>query len=237
MKKIFLCLFLLSLFVLPAQATKTKLMDLRRGDYEIITHKAKGKKPFPLLVIAPGKEYDISGSLFADLATAAAARGYFVARFNWGFVTNKDKASKDLSTEANDLKTVVDYFSQQKDIDPKRVFYVAKSFGTKVLMKKAYEKAAGLVLLTPNCSSKEPFGQTYGALAKKKIPVLIVISNEDPHCDVSQIHKSLGSFSKKYLNIHTLFGDHNFATGDNEKKDSNRRLALDTVLNWLEQQL
>lgn len=236
MDKIILLTLLVCLFFGPVYAAKPKLMDLRRGNYEIITHKAKGQKPYPLLVIVPSKKYGISGSLFEDLATAAAANGYFVVRFNWGFVTNRDKPSKDLSTEANDLKTVVNYFAGQKNVDSRRVLYVAKSFGAKVVMQKAYEKATGVVLLTPHCSAKELFSQTYGVIASKKVPTQIVISKDDPHCDVNHIYKSLGSLNKKYVTIHTLFGDHNFKTSKNEKKDLNRRLALDSVVNWLRQQ-
>lgn len=214
---------------------KPKLIDLGRGHYEILTTKPKGKKPHPLLVIVPAKQDTMTGSLFEDLAHAAAAQGYRVVRFNWGFVTNSDEPSKDLSTEANDLKTVTNYFAKQKDIDPGHVSFIAKSFGSKVVMKKAFKMAKGLVLLTPNCSKKESFTQTYGKLTKEKIPTHIVISKDDPHCDVNQIHKAMGGFKKKYVTLHTLFGDHNFATIKDEKRDLNRKVAVDSVINWLMQ--
>lgn len=225
------------LFVDPSAAwpAKPKLTDLGHGHYEILTTKPKGKKPHPLLVIVPAKQDTMTGSLFEDLAHAAAAKGYFVVRFNWGFVTNADEPSKDLSTEANDLKTVTNYFAKQKDVDPEHMYFIAKSFGSKVMMKNAFKKAVGLVLLTPNCSKKESFTQTYGQLTKEKIPTHIVISKDDPHCDVNQIHKAMGGFKKKYVTLHTLFGDHNFVTTENEKKDLNRKLAIDSVINWLMQ--
>lgn len=226
-------------FFSPATyAAKPKLTDLGRGHYEVLITKPKGTKPYPLLVIVPAKEYTMTGSLFEDLATAAAANGFYVVRFNWGFVTNADTPSKDLSTEVNDLKTVVNYFLQQKDIDPSRVYYLAKSFGTRVVMIDAFKnkKTKGLALLTPNCSAKQPFTKTYGKLAQTKIPLHIVISKEDPHCDVNQIHKALPGFSKKWTTFHSVFGDHGFKTTKNEKKDFNRQVALDGIINWLRSQ-
>ena len=234
----FLRIVLLVFLFFAAQsafAAKPKLMDLRHGDYEIITHKAKGKKPYPLLVVVPAKDYTITGELFEEIATAAASNGFFVVRFNWGFVTNKDEPSKDLSTEANDLKTVIDYFSQQKDVDSKKIFVVSKSFGSRVVMKQAYDKSQGVALLTPNCSAKEPFNKTYASLFKGKKPVHLVISKDDPYCDVNQIYKAMGSLDKKNVTVFTLFGDHHFITSGG-KQDLNKTLAVESVVNWLLQQ-
>ena len=158
---------------------------------QVMINQPAGEGPFPLLVIAPAKAYTMTGKLFQELVEGASQLGYFVVRFNWSFVTEKQEPSADLSKEVQDLESVIRHFSGHEKVDSNRIILSAKSFGSKVAMKGAYRLVHGLLLLTPNCDSTNTFSDLYAPLFSLNKKVHIVISAQDPYCDVGQIYTSL----------------------------------------------
>ena len=75
------------------------------------------------------------------------------------------------------------------------------------------------VLLTPNCSAEKPFAQTYDAVLHGSIDVSILISNDDPNCDIGQIYGTLQGLPKRPSFFATK-GDHNFVVVDSVKNEA-----------------
>jgi len=185
----------------------------------------------PLLVFAPAKKYLMDGRLFERIASEAASLGYYVVRFNWSFTKQGVEPKLDLMTEANELSAVIEHYSKEPFIDRKKVILVAKSFGSKVAMRGPYKAASAVLLITPNCDAKETFSEIYGPLLSGEKKLNITISTADPNCDVNQIYRSANSFDKNRVNIHTLYGGHNFENSDG--RDFNENTAVSSMVNWL----
>ena len=176
----------------------------------------------------------MTGEIFERLAEGAAELGYFVVRFDWSFITAKTKASEDLRAESRDLVWIMRHFSRHKNVDKKRVILAAKSFGSRVAMIGAHKQAKALLLITPNCGRRRSFEDIYKPVLKRKKKTHIVISVDDPYCDVRQIYGALGRFGRN-LTIHTLAGDHNFKLKGNESR-RNEDAAIQSTLDWLARQ-
>lgn len=228
----------LMIFSLSAMsAIKPEKIEIEGVSYEVLTSSSVfSGRPAPLLVIAPAKKYTMVGELFEDLAEKASKLGYFVVRFNWGFVTKNNEPSKGLSAESKDLERVIKHYSNQPYVDSSKVILAAKSFGSRVAMKDAYKLANSLLLMTPNCDKKDTFKKNYKPIFKLKKNVHIVISKDDPYCDVGQIYQDLSKLNKKYVTVHTLAGDHNFKL-EGVASRLNEKVAIESSLNWLGLQL
>lgn len=187
--------------------------------------------PSPLLVIAPAKEYTMTGALFEQLAVMAAEAGYFVVRFNWGYVTTKTSPSPSLMIESQELVGVIEYFKKHRAVDPGRVVLAAKSFGSKVAMLEAYRKASALLLLTPNSNKENPLRKVYEPVFRYKGKVHIVISVDDPYGEISQLYEAMKEFGAN-VTVQTVVGDHNFKTGD-ANSEVNQKAVLVGCENWL----
>lgn len=237
MKNFLKFFFLISLFVSISQTafTKGKFIDTGKGNYEVLVSKAKGKGPHPLLLIVPAKKYTMEGKIFAEIAKRAAKLGFYVVRFNWGFITNKDEVSEDLATEKNDLNQVLKYYLKQEYINKENVVILAKSFGSKIAMKSAYKKATSLLLVTPNCDKKNTFRKNYAPIFTHKIKTHIVISRTDPYCNVKQIYRALPALGKK-VSVTIVEGDHNFQS-KTPHSDMNEETAITAAVNWLNWQI
>ncbi|MBI2070293.1 MAG: alpha/beta hydrolase [Elusimicrobia bacterium] len=217
----------------PCLACKKETIQTAAGPIETAVSRPKGKGPFPLLVIAPAKQYTMEGKIFEELAHGAAGLGYYVVRFNWGYIPKKSEPSADLSAEAKELDAVIEHFRKESKVDAGRVVLAAKSFGTKVAMLGPEQKARALLLLTPNCDAERTFRKTYQPVFASTKKAHVVISVNDPYCDINQIHEALKDLGSR-VTVHTLFGDHNFVL-KSAASDINEKAAIQSSLNWLRQ--
>ncbi len=165
-------------------------------------------KPKGLVVIAPGKKYLMNERLFEGLAQNLSKQGLLVVRFNWDTDT-LFSPSHELQRAAEDMKNVIIESQKYFKVIPQQTVLISKSFSTKAL-GPSLNLARAHVLLTPNCSVESPFAAMYGPiLQNRNFKTSIFISNEDPNCDVRQIHQSLIQITNPPA-LYLSHGDHNF---------------------------
>jgi hypothetical protein len=217
---------------LLCQVSAAETIQLGGRELSVVVEKPEGKGPFPLLVIAPAKEYTMKGRLFERLARGAVALGYAAVRFDWGFVSRKAAPSAGLEAENADLAAVVDHFAAQSWADRARVVVEAKSLGSRAAMVGAHARASALLLWTPNCSAAAPFEATYAPILGSQRPVHVAISAADPYCDLAQIYAAAPKLGSK-VTLSILGGDHNFLHGEGgATRDEDAAIA--SSLAWLE---
>ena len=217
--KRYLILLVLFLQLHTAAQPNRKIVDLPDGD-----------GPFPVLLIAPAKQYSMKEHLFQRLAEEAVKQGYMVVRFDWEFFTKGEEPSENLESEASQLDQMIE-FSRSHPQSSGKVFLAAKSFGTVVAARKAWRSVEGVLLWTPNSNRELQFGDIYGDLLKSSTPTHIVISVTDPYGELSQLYDYLTNTSAA-VTVHTLFGDHNFQT-DPPDDGLNEDAAFAGSVNWL----
>lgn len=161
-----------------------------------------------LVVIAPAKKYLMKERLFTELSRQLSNQGLVVIRFNWSEDTLLDQ-NLEHQRAARDIYKVVSESQRYFRVDSKSTILVSKSFSTKSI-GPSLNLAKHHILLTPNCSSEATFASTYGSiLMRTDLKMSIVISNEDPNCDVKQIYSTLGLLANP-PSLFTTHGDHNF---------------------------
>ena len=185
-----------------------------------------------LVVIAPAKKYTMNKPLFVDLSQRLVSQGYIVTRFNWSFVKTNSDPSSDLVKEGKELYNIISSIQKKYSVTKSNTYLVAKSFGSRVLMKSKIDGFDHVSLMTPNCDKKNSFHDTYAPMFKKKIRININISIDDPYCDVEQIYDFVSSRSPK-VTLFTTYGDHNFKT--NKFSKENQELVLLQIVNWIKQ--
>jgi len=162
-----------------------------------------------LVVIAPAKKYLMKERLFSELASRLKAAGYVAVRFNWSQDTLQTP-ELELSRAARDIQYVVRTAQYHLGFQPARTVLISKSFSTKAI-GPSLSLARMHVALTPNCSTEAPFGATYAhVLARKDIVLRMIISKDDPYCNVDEIRQTLRQISRLPLLGITPHGDHNF---------------------------
>lgn len=161
-----------------------------------------------LVVIAPAKKYLMQERLFEGLAQSLSKQGLVVVRFNWDSQTLTD-SSLELQRAALDIQAVVSAAQRYFRVKPQNTVIISKSFSTKAL-GPSLQLAKAHILMTPNCSAEQPFLSTYSKIIENKnLKTSIFISNEDPYCDVKQIHQAFIQL-KNTPSLYLTHGDHNF---------------------------
>lgn len=164
--------------------------------------------PKGLVVIAPAKKYLMQERLFTELAAGLTNQGYVTVRFNWSPDTLQ-VPELEFQRASQDIVSVL--LTAQKDFSfrAEQTILISKSFSTKVL-DALIPLAKTQILLTPNCSPEAPFQKTYGnILNQSDLSLRILISNEDPYCNIDEIRQTLKTLSKTHL-LTATHGDHNF---------------------------
>jgi len=165
-------------------------------------------QPKGLVIIAPAKKYLMQERLFEGLAQSLSRQGLIVVRFNWDIQTLSEPALE-LQRAAVDIKSVITEAQKYFKASPQNTVLISKSFSTKAITP-SLSLAKSHVLLTPNCSTEAPFQSIYGQiLENKNFRTSIFISNEDPNCDVKQIHQAMIQLKNPPV-LHISHGDHNF---------------------------
>lgn len=161
-----------------------------------------------LVVIAPAKKYLMQERLFTLLAETLAGRGFLTVRFNWSSDTLQTP-ELELQRAARDIQSVTLTAQRTFGFRPEQTTLISKSFSTKAV-DPSLLLAKNHILLTPNCSTEAPFHQTYrNSLQKPGIRLKMIISVDDPYCNVNDIYKVLNTLGKTQL-LATTKGDHNF---------------------------
>lgn len=201
-KNLFAKWFIILTFMLGSQATIAHAEAIKT-----ILGRPQGT-PRGLVIIAPAKKYLMRERLFSALATNLNNAGFYTVRFNWKESTLAIP-ELELQRAAQDIFEVTRYYQLKLGVTANRTVIVAKSFSTKALGLSA-ALATQQVLLTPNCSAEATFKNTYqDILQNPSISLSIFISNEDPNCDVHQIHDTLKNLSR-LPTLYMTHGDHNF---------------------------
>lgn len=161
-----------------------------------------------LVVIAPAKKYLMQERLFALLAETLANRGFLTVRFNWSSDTLQ-APEQEIQRAARDIQSVTSNAQRAFGFGPTQTILISKSFSTKAVAT-SLSLAKNHILLTPNCSAEAPFYQTYrNILHKSDIRLKMVISVDDPYCNVNEIYQTLNAIGRPQL-VATTKGDHNF---------------------------
>ena len=205
----------------------SQLFDLNIKTLNVSEHliNKPNNKAFGLVVIAPGKKYLMRERLFSRLAEKLSKKGYVVVRFNWSKSTLTDE-KLELQKASEDIKNVTEYFQNKFKFKSDKTILISKSFSTKAL-DLSIQLAKTHVLLTPNCSVEAPFEKTYNRILMNfDVLTHVIISNEDPYCDVRQIYRTLEQ-AKVLPRIMTTKGDHNFVLNQSDFRHQ------DQVINYV----
>lgn len=199
MYKKYLLLVVLSLSLIQVQAAV---------QIESIVNRPTGI-PKGLVVIAPAKKYLMRERLFSELAEKLASRGYIAVRFNWAPDTLL-VPELELHRASRDIQNIVLSAQKYFGFSSQKTILISKSFSTKAL-DASLILAKTHILLTPNCSVEAPFQKMYwNILNRSELSLRLIISNDDPYCNVSEIRRSLSFLSKLHILETTVHGDHNF---------------------------
>jgi predicted alpha/beta-hydrolase family hydrolase len=187
----------------------TIFVSTQAGAIETLVNRPTGPTR-GLVVIAPAKKYLMKERLFSGLAEKLAREGYVTVRFNWSQDTLQ-VPELELQRATRDIHQIVQTARKQFGFGAKETILISKSFSTKALDLSA-ALAKTHILLTPNCSPDAPFKQVYwNLLNQNDLSLRIIISKEDPYCDVDEISQTLKVLSKLSL-LSTTHGDHNFVS-------------------------
>lgn len=181
-----------------------------------------GPGPFPVVVLAPGQGYAMHLPVLEQTARQLLAQGIAVYRFNWAYTTarpTRGRPAADLSTELEDLRTVLERARADARSDASRMAVGGKSLGSIVAWRAlAADPAlrAGL-FLTPVCSRQEreaPQPQSvadtnYPGLVAMVRPVSFISGDRDPLCAATVLYRFVAQ-TPGAARVAVVGGDHSF---------------------------
>ena len=187
-----------------------------------------------LVVIAPAKKYLMQERLFSAMAKKLRESGYTTVRFNWSAKTLTEP-ELELTRASEDMYKVITEAQTKFNVSAEKTILISKSFSTKAL-SASVSLAKTHIMLTPNCTADTTFEQTYSdILSNDAISLSMMISNEDPNCDVRQIHGALAKLSR-LPGLFTTRGDHNFVlrTSDGQSNFTFQDQVIELVSKQIE---
>src|SRR3990172_5557176 len=111
-----------------------------------ISHSSLSRTAMAGLVVAHGRSNDMRNPFIRRLAEAAAEHGIWAMRFNFRYVDAKQRASRDLSVEEDDLRGAVSF--ARGGIPGVPIFVAGKSMGARVCALASSAPAiAGVIAL------------------------------------------------------------------------------------------
>jgi predicted alpha/beta-hydrolase family hydrolase len=207
-------------FKLRAQALT--LTTPRGAVVEVIAELPPGPGPFPAVVLAPGQGYHMNLPAIEQPAKRLLAQGVAVYRFNWAYFSRRSQGgspSEDLSSEIEDLATVIARVRSEARVDQSKVSVGGKSLGSVVAWRVLREDKSlrtGL-FLTPICSNL-PKGATqpvseadenYPGLSTEQRRVSFIAGDRDPLCSPGVLYRFAAS-SPTPIRVAVVGGDHGF---------------------------
>ncbi len=242
-------LFVLALFSSMARAEDLQLTTPRGATVHAAVIAPEGRPgKLPALVLAPGQGYHMDLPLLKDLATAAAARGVIVYRFNWAYFTAvpKGQPADDLHTEIEDMKTVIEAARKDPRVDAGRIVVAGKSLGTLVSYSIFHADPAfkGLALLTPLCTDPDQNGkaignESYPTFAAETRPMHLTLGNADSLCQLPALYDFLKD-TKGNVSVSVFAGGHSLTFGQpgdpaNAERDArNIGAAVAATSQWID---
>lgn len=219
-----------------AHATESMLTTPRGTAVEMLVDIPDGPGPHAVLVLAPGQGYHARLTLMERLSKDVVARGVAVVRFNWSYFVKDPKGGKpadNLSSEVEDMRTVLAATKKLARIDANRVAVGGKSLGSLVSWRVFRDDAslrAG-ALLTPVCTDYMAEGkrdatlENYPNLSANTRPLLLVSGDEDPLCPNRFLYAASATIVAG-ARVVVPGGDHGFSTknGADPKLESEANL-------------
>ena len=218
------------------------LVNTQRGaKVSVVAEFPAGNGPFPTVIIAPGQGYHMRLPLLAETAKQLVGRGYAVYRFNWAYFTKDPEhgePSNDLSTEVEDMRSVLDLARADARVDKARLSVGGKSLGTVVAWQvfTSDKTLRSGLFLTPICShpdaGKRPVSEAaenYAGSAQETRPVAFISGDRDPLCATPLLYQFAETFSGR-VRVAILGGNHSFearsSTGTVLDEPSNRNVSF-----------
>lgn len=206
----------------PALADASRVTTPRGAMLEVVADFPAGAGPFPTIVLASGQGYHLALPALEQTAQRLVQQGVAVYRFNWAFFTADPKKGQpvaDLSTELEDLQTVVKLARAEPRVDATRLSVAGKSLGSVVAWMGLTQdpKLRSGLFLTPICSSV-PKGQTapvdeaqenYPGFAAERRPLLFISGDRDPLCAAPMLYAFVAKTSGN-ARVAIVSGDHSY---------------------------
>lgn len=207
----------------PAWADASRITTPRGAELEVVTDFPAGPGPFPTVVLAPGQGYHLALPVLAQTAQHLVEQGVAVYRFNWAYFTLDPKAGRpaeDLSTELQDLQSVLQLARADARVATGRIMVGGKSLGSLVAWQALRQDVAlrGGLFLTPVCSrvlegQSPPTPQAdenYPGIATEQRPLLFVSGDHDPLC-TPPVLLPFAAKAGARSHVAIIGGDHSFA--------------------------
>jgi len=147
--------------------------------------------PFAGLIIAHGRSNDLRNPFVRRLAGTAADHGIWALRFNFRYVDEKGRASRDLSREEDDFRGAVAF--ARNAIADVPIFVAGKSMGARVCARASADPAIrGVIALGYPLHPKfRPEVMNPPEWPKLVKPALFVQGDHDPFCDLARLRDEL----------------------------------------------
>lgn len=162
------------------------------------------------LVVAHGRSNDMKSPLVRRVAEAAAEAGLLAVRFNFRYVDEKGRASRDLSREEDDLRGAVRFARTQ--LASAAVFVAGKSMGARVCARASADPGvAGMIALGyplhPMFKPEVRNPPEWPLIAK---PALFVQGDHDPFCDLVRLREELPRLAQPHELVVIPSAGHSF---------------------------
>jgi len=156
-----------------------------------IVHTPAGPKAAAGLIIAHGRSNEMRNPFVRRLAGTAADHGIWALRFNFRYVDEKGRASRDLSREEDDLRGAVAF--ARDAIADVPIFVAGKSMGARVCARASADPAIrGVIALGYPVHPKfRPEVTNPPEWPKLVKPALFVQGDHDPFCDLARLRDEL----------------------------------------------
>lgn len=238
-------------FEAAAITAESTLATPRGAIVELLVDIPDGAGPHAALVLAPGQGYHARLPLMDRLAKDLVIRGVAVVRFNWAYFAKDPKTGKptdDLSTEIEDMQTVLAATKKLPRLDPNRLAVGGKSLGSLVSWQVFRDDAslrAG-ALLTPVCTNYQSDGKNdatlhnYPKLNANTRPLLLVSGDSDPLCPNRYLYSAAATIASG-ARVVVPGGNHNFATKEGPdpklESDANTDVAVRATVEFVTSKL
>lgn len=187
------------------------------------------------VVLAPGRNYDMSRPLLARCAETLAEAGITTVRFDWAYTASGGEASEDNDNELEDLRTALVHARELDGIE--HVVLAGKSMGSRVAARAAADEegVVGLMLLTPALHTENDASAPWPgreALWSVDIPTFIAVGDADPLCCLEELGAVMPRFPQRPRVI-VAPGDHGFnCVEDPAQTAVSLNAVANTVATW-----
>jgi hypothetical protein len=250
-----LFVFLLNTSLAFAQFENWTLIETERATKLEIKISSSSSPQASVLIVAPGQSCNSKGPLFESIEKEALKQNVNVVRFDWSYCSPgapNRAPSNDLSSEALDLKFVVEFARGYLGKSKTNVNLAGKSLGSIVAYNVFRQdlEFKKLSLLTPVCSydtdeTGKPLPQPYDAieenypnLANEKRNIQLISGDQDNLCRHSVLKKFEMNVSNPDLEIIYAKGNHGFyvanSDGSTNQEESLKNITIisQEMLNW-----